>query len=318
MNKYIYKIVLAAVMFLTGGNIQAVTTGIPKKNDIFSTVENPEIPLSVEFAGQRINLDRIDMFERMDRELTSLTYTHGNTLLLLKRANRFFPELVPLLKRYGVPQDMVYLACVESTLNIRAYSPAKAAGLWQFIPSTGKQYGLEINDYVDERYDIEKATEAACRYFRKAYSQYGNWESVAASYNGGMTRISTELSKQLAGSAFDLYLADETSRYMFRILATKLIMESPAKYGFRLSRHQLYQPISYHTEKVDSAIEDWPAWAKERGITFYQLKELNPWIRAKSLPNKSGKIYNVRIPHKDALYRSSQKKTVYNKNWVVE
>lgn len=288
------------------------------KSDLFSVVENPEIPLSMEFAGKKVELDRTDMFERLDRELTSLSYTHGNTLLLIKRANRYFPELVSLLKRNGIPQDMVYLACVESTLNIRAYSPAKAVGLWQFIPSTGKQYGLEINDYVDERYDIEKATDAACRYFKNAYQKYGNWESVAASYNGGMTRITTELSKQLANSAYDLYLADETSRYMFRILATKLIMEQPKKYGFRLSRHQLYQPYSFEVETVDSAIEDWPAWAKERGITYAQLKELNPWIRAKSLPNKTGKIYKVRIPHQDSLYRSKQKKTVYNHNWIVE
>lgn len=288
------------------------------KDDLFSIVENPEIPMSMEFAGKKISFDRIDMFERLDRELTSLSYTHGNTLLLIKRANRYFPELISLLKKNGIPKDLVYLACVESTLNIRAYSPAKAAGLWQFIPSTGKQYGLEINEHVDERYNIEKATDAACRYFKKAYQKYGNWESVAASYNGGMTRITNELSKQLATSAYDLYLVDETSRYMFRILATKLIMENPRQYGFRLSKHQLYQPITYKTEQVDSAIEDWPTWAKERGITFAQLKELNPWIRAKSLPNKSGKIYKIRIPENSSLYRSKQKKTVYNQNWIVE
>lgn len=287
-------------------------------NTVFSTVENPDVPLSIDFAGQKIDLDRIDMFERLDRELTSMTYTHGNTLLLLKRANRYFPELTPILKKNGVPLDMIYLACIESTLNPRAYSSAKAAGLWQFIPETAKQYGLEVNEWVDERYNTEKATDAACRYLKKAYQKYGNWESVAASYNGGMGRISSELSKQLASSAFDLYLVEETSRYMFRILAAKLIMENPAAYGFRLDRHQLYQPIECDEVEVSEPVEDWPTWAKEHGISFYQLREANPWIRSKTLPNKSGKTYSVKIPKKESLYRSKQKKSVYNKNWVVQ
>ncbi len=318
MNKIIRPIVALIVTCSSIGIANAVGNEISHKSDIFSVVKNPDVPLTMTFAEKTVNFDRVDMFERLDRELTSMTYTHGNTLLLIKRANRFFPEIIPLLKKHGVPQDFIYLACVESVLNIRAYSSAKAAGIWQFMSTTGKQYGLEINDYVDERYNLEKATAAACRYLKKAYAKYGNWESVATSYNGGMTRITKELESQLANSSYDLYLVDETSRYMFRILATKLIMENPAKYGFRLSSHQLYQPIPYTTEKVDSAIEDWPAWAKEKGITFAQLREMNPWIRAKSLPNKSGKIYNVKIPHKNALYRSKQEKTVYNKKWIVE
>lgn len=306
--------------FACGCSITQASSAVPPRGNssVFSVVENPDVPLSMEFAGQKINLDRIDMFERLDRELTSMTYTHGNTLLMLKRANRYFPELAPILKKNGIPLDMLYLACIESTLNPRAYSGAKAAGLWQFMPETGKQYGLEVNEWVDERYNTEKATEAACRYLKTAYQKYGNWESVAASYNGGMGRISSELSKQLSSSAFDLYLVDETSRYMFRILAAKLIMEHPSAYGFRLDRHQLYQLIEYSVEEVSGPIEDWPTWAKSKGITYYQLREMNPWIRAKSLPNKSGKTYRVKIPKSDSLYRSKQKKTVYNKNWVVQ
>lgn len=144
------------------------------------------------------------MYERFDRELTSLTYTHGNTMLIIKRANRYFPVMAPILKRNGVPLDVLYLACVESSLNPRAYSPAKAAGIWQFIASTAKQYGLEVNDEVDERYDLEKATAAACRYLKKAYEKYGDWPTVFASYNGGMTRISKELEAQGVDNAFDL------------------------------------------------------------------------------------------------------------------
>lgn len=281
-------------------------------------IANPEIPSKMTFAGQKINLDRVDMYERMDRELTSMAYTHGNTLLLLKRANKFFPELAPILRKNGVPEDLLYLACVESVLNIRAYSPAKAAGLWQFMATTAKQYGLEVNEWVDERYNLEKATAAACRYLKKAKAEYGNWESAAASYNGGMARITKELDAQIADSAFDLYLVDETSRYMFRILATKLIMENPAKYGFSLSADQLYQPMEYKTVEVSGPVENWATWAQKHGITYAQLREANPWIRAKTLPNKTGKTYTVKIPDKSSLYKSTQKQKVYNKNWVTD
>lgn len=279
---------------------------------------NPEIPRSVTFAGQTIDLDRVDMYERLDRELTSMAYTHGNTLLLIKRANKFFPLLEPILKRNGVPEDLLYLACIESMLNQRAYSPAKAAGIWQFIPSTARQYGLEVNEWVDERYNIAKETEAACRYLKKAHGMYGNWETAAASYNGGTNRITTELETQLASSAFDLYLVEETSRYMFRILATKLIMENPVKYGFRLTKEQLYQPLKYDIVEVATPIDDWPAWAREHGISYSELREANPWIRAKSLPNKSGKRYKIKIPEKKSLYRSTSDCQVYNRNWITD
>ena len=163
-------------------------------------------------------------------------------MLTIKRANRYFPVMATILKRNGVPLDVLYLACVESMLNPRAYSPAIAAGIWQFIASTAKQYGLEVNDEVDERYNLEKATAAACRYLKKAYEKYGDWPTVFASYNGGMTRISKELEAQGVENAFDLYLTDETTRYPHRIMAMKAIMENPSAYGFHLSDRQLYQP----------------------------------------------------------------------------
>ncbi|MCM1519509.1 MAG: lytic transglycosylase domain-containing protein [Lachnoclostridium sp.] len=283
-----------------------------------SPVVSPEVPTSITFCGQKVDLDPVDMWERLDRELTGLSFSHTNTLLTIKRANKLFPVLAPILKKNGVPNDMLYLACVESTLNPRAYSGAKAAGLWQFLAGTAKDYGLEVNDYVDERYNTEKATEAACRYLKKAYEKYGNWESVAASYNGGMARISRELESQLANSAFDLYLADETSRYMFRIMALKLIMENPRAYGFTMTSSQLQQPVEYRTVTVNTPVEDWPSWAKSQGIDFMTLREHNPWIRAKSLPNKTGKSYQVKIPTKESLSRSKQKKTVYNPAWVTD
>lgn len=285
---------------------------------IFSHVVNPSIPSSVTFAGKSVNLDRFDLYESLDRELTSMAYTHGNTLLTIKRANRYFPRLIPILKDNGVPTDLIYLACIESYLNPRAYSPAKAAGMWQFIPSTGKEYGLEIDDYVDERYHPEKATQAACLYLKNALSKYGNWESVAASYNAGMARITKELEAQKAKSAYDLYLNDETSRYIFRLLAMKIIMENPKAFGYRIYSDQLYSPIRTKVVEVSTPVDDWATWATEHGITYLTLREFNPWIRAKSLPNKTGKTYQVEIPLANDMLRSKCAHHVYNSNWVVE
>ena len=282
----------------------------------FSKVLNPEVPTSITFADQKIDLDRIDMWERLDRELTSLSYTHGSTLLTLKRANKFFPILAPILEENGLPLDFLYLACTESMLDIRAYSPAKAAGLWQFIPATGRAYGLEINDCVDERLNIEKATVAACKFLKEMYAKYGKWESVACAYNAGGGRISSELSKQQVPSAFDLHLVSETSRYMFRILAYKMILENPRNYGFYVTEDQLYQPVECDIVEVNTAVSDWATWAKNHGITYAQLREQNPWIQARHLKNASGKVYKVKVPKKESLYRSSQKKNVYNPAWI--
>lgn len=270
----------------------------------------------MKFCGQTVDLDRVDMFERFDRELTSLVYGHSNTLLTIKRANKYFPVMAPILRANGVPEDMLYLACVESYLNHRAYSPAKAAGFWQFIPSTAKQYGLEVSDEVDERYDLEKATAAACRYLKNGYTKYGDWPTVMASFNGGMGRISSELDKQHANDSYDLYLTEETSRYVFRIMAMKAVMENPATFGFHLTADQLYQPVECEIVTVSGPVEDWPAWAQDHGVSYAQLREENPWIRAKQLTNKDGKTYKVRVPKHDSLYRSKQHKTTYNPNWV--
>lgn len=283
-----------------------------------SAVINPEIPAKVSFAGKTVSLDRNDMYERFDRELTSMVYTHGNTLLTIKRANRYFPAMAPILKRHGVPSDLLYLACIESYLNPRARSGAGAAGIWQFMPATAKEYGLEVNSYVDERYNLEKATDTACRFLKRAYSRFGNWESVAASYNGGMARISRELEAQGQNTAYDLYLTDETSRYMFRLLAMKLIMTRPDAYGFELTADQLYRPTECTAVKVSEPVDDWQIWAAAHGTTYMVLREYNPWIRAKSLPNKSGKTYTVMVPKPGAQLRSRQKPTVYDRNWIKD
>lgn len=282
----------------------------------FLVVSNPEIPVSMNFAGEKIDLDRADMAERLDRELTSMIYTHGNTLLTIKRANRYFPLLEPILKKNGIHPDFIYLACIESYLNPLARSGAGAAGIWQFMPGTAKQYGLEVNDEVDERYDVIKETEAACKYFRNAYAKYGNWESVAASYNGGTARIDKELDAQGVDSAFDLWLVEETTRYPYRMMAMKMILENPTDYGFILTDHQLYQPIDYTVETVNGPVEDWPTWAIQHGIDYSTLREYNPWIRGKKLTNKTGKTYKVWIPKAESQRRSTQKIRTYNSNWT--
>ena len=285
-------------------------------SSVHAPAVNPTVPSSMTFANAKVDLEREDMYERLDRELTSMVYTHGNTLLTIKRANRYFPVMAPILKQQGIHLDFLYLACIESYLNPLARSGAGAAGIWQFMPATAKQYGLEVSDEVDERYDLEKETVAACKYFRSAYAQFGDWESVAASFNGGTGRISSERSAQMATSAFDLYLVEETRRYPYRMLAMKLIMENPSQYGYKLSASQLYAPYSCTTVEVACSVDDWAVWAKNHGISYATLRDYNPWIRAKKLTNKSGKTYSVKIPTDKSMRRSTKKSDVYNRNWI--
>lgn len=285
---------------------------------VFSTTASPDIPMSVTFAGETISFDRLDMAERLDRELTSIIYGQTTTELCFKRANRYFPVLAKILKEQNVPLDFLYLAVTESSMDYNAYSSAKAAGMWQLLAGTGRDYGLEVTDEVDERYDPEKSTVAACKYLKAAYKKFGHWPTVAASYNAGMGKISSELSKQRVDNSFDLYLVQETSRYVFRIIAYKLLMESPKRYGYRFSRKHLYQPVSYTTVEVAGAVASWVDWAKDRGITYAQLREANPWIRSTKLTNASGKTYQVRIPKQSDLYRSKRTNSVYNKDWVID
>ena len=289
-----------------------------EQQQVFARVYSPDIPRTASLCGETIDLDRADMYEAFDRELTSIAYTHGTTMVIIKRANRFFPEMAPILQKNGVPLDLLYLACVESSLNPRAYSGAKAAGFWQFIASAAKEYGLEVNDEIDERYNIEKATAAACRYLKKAYAKYGDWPSAMASYNGGMTRIANALDKQGEDTSLDLYLAEETTRYPYRVMAMKVLMENPQAYGFRLRDDQLYQPRKYKTVDVSGPVASWPDWAKAHGTTYAQLRDANPWIRALKLTNKTGKTYKVRVPLSESLSRSKAGYKTYDSRWTVK
>ena len=285
---------------------------------VFSVTASPDIPSSVTFAGETVSFDRLDMAERLDRELTGIIYGQTTTELCFKRANRYFPVLAKILKEQGVPLDFLYLAVTESSMDYNAYSSAKAAGMWQLLSGTARDFGLEVGEDVDERYDPEKSTVAACKYLKSAYKKYGHWPTVAASYNAGMQKISNELSKQRVDNSFDLYLVQETSRYVFRIIAYKLLMENPKRYGYRFSRKNLYQPVGYTTVDVTGSVASWIDWARDNGITYAQLREANPWIRSTKLTNASGKTYKVRIPKQSELYRSKRSFTVYNKEWVVD
>lgn len=282
----------------------------------FSPVYTPDVPAEVTVCGERISLDRADRFEAFDRELASICYTHGTTMLIIKRANRYFPEMSRILAANGVPADILYLACVESSLNPRALSPAKAAGFWQFLQSTAREYGLEVNEEVDERYNIEKATAAAARYLKNSYRRFGNWPTVMASYNAGNARISRELEAQGRDSSLDLYLTEETTRYPYRIMALKTVLENPRRYGFNLRDDQLYQPRQYREVEVSGPVADWARWAQQHGISYATLRDENPWIRAKKLTNTARKTYKVRIPTPESLSRSAAGTTTFNPDWT--
>lgn len=288
------------------------------KSEVPYCVTSPTVPEEVTFDGTIIDLRRYDRRERMDRELMSFTYMHSTTMLTIKRANRFFPIIEPILKENGVPDDFKYLAVIESNLNTLARSPAGAAGLWQFMQGTGREFGLEVNSNIDERYHVEKATRAACKYLKEAYAKYGNWLCVAAAYNGGQGRISSELKRQLVDQAVDLWLVEETSRYMFRLLAAKAVISNPQRYGFLLKREQLYPVIPYTEVGVTSGIENLAQFAKDKGITYAQLKDANPWLRDISLQNKSGRTYILKIPTQKGMHYDPKKTVAHDKNWVID
>ena len=278
-----------------------------------------EIPEKMVFAGENYTFDRYDMHERLDRELNSFTYFHSTTLLLFKRANRIFPIIEPILKQYGIPDDIKYLAVIESSLDPRAVSPARAAGLWQFMPATATQFGLEVSDEVDERYHIEKSTIAACRYLKDAYNKYGSWSAAALSYNGGQGRITRELQNQQSNEALDLWLVDETTRYFYRMLAIKLVFENPPQYGFIIRPHHLYKPITFKDVTVSSSIPDLVTFAKQNGLTYAQLKDFNSWLRSTKLTVKPSKSYTLNLPTRESLYyNKNDRLNIHDKRWVTK
>lgn len=294
------------------------TVAVAKEAPVVSSFTvSPEIPPTIRFCGKEIDLLRYNMKEGLDRELSSFTYFHSSTMLLIKRANRFFPIIEPILKANGVPDDFKYLAVIESHLDPRATSPAKAVGMWQFLEGTGKQYGLRVTATVDERRHVAKSTEAACKYLKEAYAKYGDWVAVAAAYNAGMGRVSRQMEQQEETSVLNMFFVEETTRYPYRIFAVKLIFENPYKYGFVLHPENLYSPIECDEVAVEKDIENLAAFAREKGITYNDLKIFNPWLKDTKLQT-GGVKYKIRIPKKNQLYYRSPNSYVHDKRWVVQ
>ena len=261
-----------------------------------------EMPEGINFAGELVPVENPDIYERMDRELLVNTYWQSNGLLMFKRAQKYFPIIEPILKKNGVPDDFKYLAVIESALVTTAKSPAGASGVWQIMKATGRENGLEVNANVDERYNLEKATEVACRYLKRAKEQLGSWTSAAAAYNAGNAGISRRLKEQGVTEYYDLLLGEETGRYVFRIVALKEILSHPDKYGFNFNKSDLYQQVPTYKVEVDTAVTDFSKFAKRFGINYKILKLHNPWLREPHLNNKSRKSYTIEIP-KEGFYK---------------
>ena len=269
----------------------------PKSTSDKYEIQALELPENLNLAGERVPIERQHIRERMDRELLVNTYWQSNGLLLLKRANKYFPILEPLLKEYGLPDDFKYLAVAESAL-IDETSSVGAAGMWHFMKNTGKEYGLEINQNVDERYHIEKSTKVAAQYLIKAKERFGSWTLAAAAYNAGNYGVSRRLEAQGVTSYYDAFLPNETERYVLRIIALKEVLSNPRKYGFKFEEKDLYTMEKTRTIKVDTTITNIALFAKKFGLNYKELKLHNPWLRQNKLNNKSHKVYEIKIPIK--------------------
>ncbi|NHM01631.1 lytic transglycosylase domain-containing protein [Flavobacterium difficile] len=288
--KTIHKTLVLFTLFIVCGLLIYATSyqNISKNN-------YQEYPLDIDFCGEKVPTDLADVKERLDREMLVNINMNASTAILIKRANKVFPIIEPILAKNGIPDDFKYLAVIESGL-INAVSPAGARGVWQFMPATAKESKLEVTDQVDERYHIEKATQAACEYLLKAKNKLGNWTVAAASYNGGMAGLQNHINYQQSSNYYDLWLTDETARYVFRILALKEIMKNPEKYGYNIPREALYPKINTKRITVDSTITNLSAFAISQGINYKILKTHNQWLRDKRLDNPTKKVYEIEIP----------------------
>jgi len=261
------------------------------------SIVTPPLPESIAFAGESVPLQYFDVRESLQREMSVISYWHASMLYTLQLANRFFPIIEPILAEEGLPDDFKYLCVAESNLQ-QVISPAKAVGFWQFLEGTGKEYGLEINAEVDERYHIEKSTRAACAYLKKSYAKYGTWSLAAASYNVGQTNIDKYIAQQKQTNYYDLLLPEETGRYVYRAIVFKMVMSNPTLYGFNLKDEDLFPPLEWDNVKITGAVADWAVWATQHSTNYKILKYFNPWLRDTKLTNAARKTYTVKVPKK--------------------
>lgn len=292
---YKASIIIAGLVLLSFLGYNVVCGSSTKKVNDQYIISAAELPQALAFAGDSVPLQKFDVRESLDREIHINIYFQSQTILILKRANRFLPEIERILKEEGVPTDFKYLAVAESGLA-NVVSPSKAAGFWQFLKGTGQDYKLKITEEVDERYHLEKSTRAACQYLKGLYSIFGNWTLAAAAYNVGENRLKDILANQRVASYYDLWLNEETARYVFRILALKLIIENPVAYGFLIPEKDLYQSLQYTELNVDSTVTDLAGFALAQKSNLKMLVYFNPWIRSSSLTCKASEKYIIRIP----------------------
>ncbi|MDR2651741.1 MAG: lytic transglycosylase domain-containing protein [Prevotellaceae bacterium] len=265
-------------------------------SQIIKVIHAPE---SADFAGEELPLSYFDVRESLERELNQITYSHSLTLLTIRLSGRYFEIIESILKKYGIPDDFKYLCVAESNLQ-NAVSPAKAVGFWQFLSEVGQHYGLEINDEVDERYDIEKSTVAACKYLKESYGKYHNWALAAASYNMGVTNLNKAIENQQTTNYYDLMLNVETIRYLYRISAYKIIFSNPELYGFYISENEKFKLFKYREITVNYSIKNISDFAKKHDTNYKMIKLLNPWLRKNTLTNKAKKSYKIKIPTEDS------------------
>lgn len=298
-------LILAGALWLlkiTIGDSTAKKTEKRKQTIISTSLKPAKIPNELYFAGEKVPVHYYDVRERLDRELLVNNYWHSSTFLLIKKANRYFPTIEKILKEEGVPEDLKYIAVAESGLA-NVVSPSRAAGFWQFLKGAARDFDLEVNSEVDERYHLEKATRAACRYMKWNYEKYKSWPMAAAAYNYGRTNINKQIERQQCNNYYDLLLPEETERYVFRLIALKLILENPKKYNFELSENDLYQEIETKIIKVDYPISNLAEFAAKHEISYRKLKEFNPWLRENYLTNKGNKTYEIKIPKKHSRHQ---------------
>jgi membrane-bound lytic murein transglycosylase D len=292
------SIIFITLLSITFFNAVYISDVPSEKNTADSyTIKALKIPDELTFAGEKVPTELYDIKERMDRELLVNTYWQSNGLLLIKRAHKYFPIIEPMLKKYGIPDDFKYLAVAESGLENNS-SSAGAAGFWHFLKSSAKEYGLEVNQNVDERYNLEKATKVAADYLKKSKKRFGTWTLAAAAYNAGNTRIARNLKKQQVTDYYDLLLNSETSRYVLRIVALKEVLSYPKKYGFEFEKEDLYTSPATRTVRVDTVITNIASFAKGFNTNYKELKLHNAWLRENKLNNKSRKLYKITIPIK--------------------
>jgi len=314
-KKILYTFSIISIIWLTQ-TLLSFSFSEPEKDKIYDkefqgnySIYAINLPDKLDFAGEAVPLTNFDVYESLDREFLVNTYWQSQTLLFIKRSNKYFSIIETILKEKGIPDDFKYLALAESGLT-NVISPAGATGFWQFLKNTGKEYGLEINSEVDERYHLEKSTKAACKYFNDAYKKYKNWTLVAASYNMGMGGLNKQIKRQAVNNYYDLLLNSETSRYVYRILAIKTILINPEKYGFHFREKDLYQNIPVKNIEIDSSITDFSDFAIKHDINYKILKTFNPWLRQNFLTNKNKKTYSIKIPKKG--YRNFKLAFEYN------